>query len=347
MHIGTSLKTCLIISVTLTVFFTQTSAQESRGNDTSYYMFFPGSITARAYLSQKYTSFYLISDDAKDLHYMPNTTLNAGVGATYHNFSLNLAYGWGFFNKDDNKGDTKYLDLQGHFYTPKTAVDFYGQFYKGYHLTPEGFNAPVGADYYYRPDAKVNLIGLSFYHVFNSTKFSYRAAIIQNEWQKKSAGTALLGAEAYYGIMKDDSAWVPLQLEGNYPQRGINKINYFSFGPGAGYAYTLVAFQHLFVTGSITGNLNLAFATEHALDDDKRSKVSINPVARYRLAAGYNGRVWQVSANYIADYLPFSGSNDAKYSLQTGNYRFIVARRFSSGPKLKRALKPVDAIFKE
>ena len=321
------------------------SAQLNRGNDTTYYEYFPGSITTRFYFSQKYTAFTLRAKDARDLRYLPNTTLNMGIGATYHNFSLNLAYGFPFLNTDDNKGDTKYLDLQGHFYTPATAIDFYGQFYKGYHLNG-GFNAPVGKDYYYRPDAKVTLVGLSYYHVFNSKRFSYRAAMIQNEWQKKSAGSLLLGAEAYYGVMKDSAAWAPSSIEANYPQRGINQINYVSIGPGVGYAYTLVLFQHIYFTGSVTGNLNFNIATEHS--SDKNNHFSIQPVARWRAAAGYNGRVWNVSANWVADNLPFRGdATESKYDLQTGNYRFIIARRLYPGPKLKRLLRFPDKIFKE
>lgn len=39
----------------------------------------------------------------------------------------------------------------------------------------------------------------------------------------------------------------------------INKINYFSIGPGIGYAYTLSLFHHIFFTGSLTGDLNFSF----------------------------------------------------------------------------------------
>ena len=332
-----------LLFIFLIIFHSFSSAQYTRGNDTTYYEYFPGSITTRFYFSQKYTAFTLKAKDARDLRYLPNTTLNMGVGATYHNFSLNLAYGFPFLNQDDNKGDTKYLDLQGHFYKPATAIDFYGQFYKGYHLNG-GFNAPLGQDYYYRPDAKVTLIGLSYYHIFNSKRFSYRAAMIQNEWQKKSAGTLLAGAEAYYGIMKDDQPWVPIDLSNNYPQAGINKVNYFSIGPGVGYAYTLVLFQHVYFTGSATANLNFNVTTENGND----GHFSVQPVTRWRAAAGYNGRVWNVSANWVADDLPFRGdNNESKYALQTGNYRFIIARRLYPGPKLKRLLRVPDKIFKE
>lgn len=341
-------KSKLIFLILPAIFFVSTShAQGKRGNDTAYYVYFPESITARFYFSQKYTSFYLKSKSAKDLHYTPNTTLNMGVGATYHNFSLNLAYGFGFINKDDNKGKTKYLDMQGHFYGPKWTTDFYGQFYKGYHLTPEGFTALPGTDYYYRPDIRVTLAGLSQYRVFNDKRFSYRAALIQNEWQKKSAGTLLAGAEIYYGAVRADSSIVPKAVGNKYLQYGVNKINYFSIGPGIGYAYTLVALKRLFIMGSLTGNLNLSFATEQT-ENEKANKLSLNIDTRYSIAAGYNSSTWNVSANWIADGLSFSGNKENdRYVFHTGNYRFIIAKKFATGERLRKKLKPVDFIFKE
>jgi hypothetical protein len=343
-----STKAVLIFILLASVFAAPSVlGQGKRGNDTTYYVYFPESITGRYYFSQKYTSFYIKSKTSRDLHYTPNTTLNMGVGATYHNFSLNLAYGFGFLNQDDDKGKTKYLDLQGHFYAPKWVTDFYGQFYTGYHLAPEGFAAAPNTNYYYRPDMKVTLAGLSQYRVFNNKKFSFRAAFIQNEWQKKSAGTLLAGAEMYYGVVRADSSLVPKSIGNNYTQDGIDKINYFSIGPGIGYAYTAVAFQHLFITGSLTGNVNFSFATEHT-GNDAGNKFSLNLDTRFRLAAGYNSRTWNVSANWIADGLTFSGKKtDDKYAFHTGNYRFILSKKFATGERLKKKLKPLDFIFKE
>ncbi|MEP6949804.1 MAG: DUF4421 domain-containing protein [Ginsengibacter sp.] len=330
-------------------FFLNTSAihaQGTRGNDTIYYVYFPNSITARLYVSQKYTAYTLKGNGSKKLHYLPNTTLNLGIGATYHNFSLNLAYGFGFLNTDVSKGKTNYLDLQAHAYKPKWVTDFYGQLYKGYHLDPDGFAAPPGKDYYYRHDVKVTLFGLSQYRIFNPRRFSYNAAIIQNEWQKKSAGTLLAGAEVYYGVVKADSNFVPEPIQDNYTQKDIKSINYFSIGPGAGYAYTLVIAQHIFITGSLTGNVNFSYTTEHSTGNSK-NHFSVNPVTRFRAAAGYNGRTWDVSANWIADDLHFTGSNQSKYVFNTGNYRFIIARRFNAGNRLQHHLRLVNKVFKE
>ncbi|MEO8822651.1 MAG: DUF4421 domain-containing protein [Ginsengibacter sp.] len=320
-------------------------AQNNRGNDTTYYIYFPNSITGRIFTSQKYTRFHLKSKNAPELHYLPNTTFNLGVGATYHNFSLNLAYGFGFLNPGKQKNKTKYLDLQAHFYRPKWVTDFEGQIYKGYHLS-SGLQSEPDKNYY-RGDMQVILFGLSHYYIFNSKRFSYRAAFKQNEWQKKSAGTLLAGAEVYYGVMNADIGLIPLSLQDKYPQKNLNKINYFSIGPGIGYAYTQVFSSHIFLTGSVTGNLNFSVANEH-LEENAASHFSVNPVTRFRLAAGYNGRSLNISANWVSDNLPFSGiENNTSYRFNTGKFRIIIAKRFYAGHRLQKRLILLDKIFKE
>jgi hypothetical protein len=337
-------KACLY-AVILFVNISIAEAQNNRGNDTAYYVYFPNSITARFYTSQKYTQFGLKNKGAPDLNYLPNTTFNLGVGATYHNFTLNLAYGFGFLNPNKQTNKTNYIDLQGHFYQPKWVSDFEGQFYKGFHLSP-GFLANAGNNYY-RNDLRVTLLGMSHYYIFNSKKFSYRASFKQNEWQKKSAGTFLAGAEIYYGVIKADSSLIPKSIQVKYPQKSLDKINYMSIGPGVGYAYTQILAHHIFLTASVTGNLNFGLADEHLMDHHG-SNFFIKPVTRFRFAAGYNGRSWNISANWITDNLPFSGTlKNTGYRFNTGNYRIVIAKRFYPGPRLQKRLQILDKIFKE
>lgn len=344
-HHYKTLLNVLLIFVFIFLISLSAAAQDGHINDTTYYVYFPQTITARLYTSQKYTQFTLQNKGTRDIHYYPNTTFNLGMGATYHNFSLNLAYGFGFLNPDVGKGKTKYLDLQSHLYSPKWVTDFEGQLYKGFYL--EDNLGAVPGKYYQRGDVKVDLFGLSRYRIFNPSRFSYRAAFIQNEWQKKSAGTFLAGAEIYYGVARSDSSFIPKAYQQNNSQSNLQKINYFSFGPGIGYAYTLVLGHHVFFTGSFTGNLNFSFVNEH-LSTNKGFHFSLNPVTRYRMAAGYNGRSWNVSANWIVDNLPFRGVNKNNiYIFNTGNYRFIIARRFNTGKRLQKHLILINKILKE
>ena len=316
---------------------------KNNNRDSTYYVTSPELITTRFYFSQKYTAFTLRApEDAQDLKYRPNTNLNMGLGASYRNITLNLAYGFGFLNKEAEKGKTKFLDLQLHTYPKKWSIDFYGQFYKGYYLSPKGFAANSPASFYLRPDAGVNLLGLAIYYVFNPNRFSYRAATLQSEWQKKSAGSLLLGGEAHYGVIKADSSLVPEKFGTSYPQVGINQVRFLSFGPGFGYAYTFVMQQHYFVTGSLSLNLNLGFSAETDRAHINNDVYAI-PVTTYRFAGGYNSSKWHISATWTGNRLPVQGaSSPNNYLLQTGNVQLKFGKKIMPGQRLKKRLRFLD-----
>ena len=316
-------------------------------HDTAYYAALPRLITTRIYLSQKYTSFTLKAPVNKpNLRYRPNTTLNLGVGATYRNITLNIALGFNLLNPDKGKGKTKYFDLQGHFFPTAWSLDWYAQLYKGFYLYPKGMAANSSENYYQRPDVVTNFFGVTAYRILNDKIFSYRAAMTQNEWQKKSAGSWFVGGEINYGIIKADSAFVPVVIETGYPQAGVYHLRFFSFGPGGGYAYTHVIKRHFFITGAASLNLNLGFSSETG-SVDKTSNTSITPTSLFRVAAGYNSYKWNVSATWVSNHLPVhgGGSSANNYIFQTGNYRLIFARKFKPGKKLKKQLAPLDRLL--
>lgn len=298
-------------------------------HDTSYYVTYPGTVTARIYLSKKYAPFTLPGPGSvRDLEYRPNTKMNLGIGVTYNNYTLNVAYGFGFLNKNlDEKGKTKGLDLHFHLFPHNLTVDLLGIFHKGYYLFPKGYGSTNSNNYYYRQDVKITQFGLAAYRVPNGSKFSYKAAFVQNEWQKKSAGSILFGGQASYISFDADSALVPKQLAASYPQQsGINKISFISVGPGIGYAYTLVLGQHFFITPSVIGNLNVNFLTEETTSKNK--KVSVKPAAIYKGAIGYNSDSWSIAVTLTGNALLARGSASSKdYLVPTGNYRVTIAKK--------------------
>ncbi len=322
----------IIISILSSIFFIKPCsviAQKPTLHDTSYYVTYPNSVTPRVYLSQKYAVFILpsVSDKVKDLRYAANTKLNTGIGATYHNFSANISYGFGFLNRDIEKGETKSFDLQAHLYRQKWAIDALALFYKGFALYPKDYARNNSTAYYYRPDVKFDFFGLAAYRLLNGEKFSYKAAMIQNEWQKRSSGSLLLGGEASYGIIKADSALVPKQAENTFPQAGIESIKFLNLGPGAGYAYTLVIKKHFFVMGSLIANVDISFSSEERINGTNHS-VSLNPGFIYKAATGYNSNTWNVSINCVGNGLWVgSESTSKRYILPTGNYRIILAKK--------------------
>jgi hypothetical protein len=330
----TSKSIFIAFSFTLLIRAETLHAQKDFPHDTSYYETYPHTVTGRLFLSQKYIHLnFPASGNADDLEYKANAKLNMGIGVTVHGISINVFYGFSFLNrKDDAKGETKGLDVQLHLYPRKWAVDLLAVFPKGYYLDPKGLAAADANSYYYRSDVRLTLIGLSAYRVPNKEKFSYRAAIVQTEWQKKSAGSVLFGGQAHYGIIKGDSALVPTKIQDGHPQAGLNKINFFSFGPGIGYAYTLVMAKHLFITGSLVGNLDLNFTNEKGTD--KNNKVALSPAEVFKAAVGYNSSSWNVSVNWTGNGLWFKGASSSEsYFWPTGNYKLVIAKKFTKRHK--------------
>ena len=308
------------------------NAQEKHPHDSSYYTVYPHTLTTRIFLSKKYTSVTLpsIDDQATDIKYKSNEKMSLGLGFTYNNFSLNAGAGLGFLNpKDPGKGDTKSFDLQLRLYPYKWAIDALAIFNKGHYLDPEGYGASYANTYYLRPDIKLGLAGVSAYHVPNAAKFSYHAAMIQNEWQKKSAGSLLIGGQAYYGSVKGDSALVPAQLDKSFQQSGVDRFSFFSAGPGIGYAYTLVIDKHFFLMGSAVANVDLNYTMEDGANLSA-NKFSVTFIPVFKTAVGYNSNKWDISLNWAGNVAWIGSAVSAEsYFFQTGNYRLIFARRIN------------------
>jgi hypothetical protein len=317
-------------------------------HDTSYYSTYRSMLTGRAYLSRKYNVLsFNPPAPTQSFQYRANTSLNLGIGATYHSVTLNIGVGISKFNPDNEKGHTKYLDLQGHFYARKWNVDILGEFYHGLYLTPEGLAAPTGEKYYLRPDMGLSLIGFAFYRALNDKMFSYQAGLLQNEWQKKSAGSVLLGGEIYYGAIYGDSTLMPTIIDPKASALAIDRFHFFSFGPGIGYTYTLVIKEHFFVLGSATINLAFRYSTEiSSLYEEHGSQLGFRPNYILHAGAGYNGDKWDLSVLWVDTELFMKGeTSNYSYTAGAGNYRLIYAKRFNLDRKTKKLLEPIPDII--
>ncbi|MDZ4793022.1 MAG: DUF4421 family protein [Bacteroidota bacterium] len=298
-------------------------------HDSTYYEMYPDKLTLRLYVGQKVTRFVIPSNgSAEDVEYRANHKVNTGFGVTWHNYSLSAFYGFSFLNKDTKvRGKTKGLDLQFHLYPHKWAIDLLVVMPKGMYMHPKGYAAANSASYYYRPDVKERLWGISAYKVPNKEKFSYRASIVQNEWQKKSAGSVLYGGEAYFGIIEGDSAFVPKAIQTGFPQAGITEMRYITIAPGIGYAYTLVLDKHFFVMGSLVGNLDLNLTTEE-IGTTQNKKTSVSPSGVYKAAVGYNSSTWGFNFSITGrESLVKAASSTKDYFLPTGAYRIALSKK--------------------
>jgi len=332
----------LICFVLLILQKPEAQVQDSSETD-DYFITFEEQLTTRLYISKKHTSFVMQGPEGiQSLRYNPNSLMSMGINASYKALSLSLGYGFPFLNPNkDEKGETRTFDFTTHLYTRHWVTDIYLQFYKGYYFSLGGPEGTADKYYYTRPDIKVSLLGTSVYRLLNGEKFSYRAGFLQNEWQKKPAGSVLLGAEIYYGTAKGDSALVPARLNAYYPQQGIERIRLIEFGPGAGYAYTAVWRENFFLTGSLTFNADISMVKEMS-DSLSVNRTSISPNATLRAVAGYNDEEWAATISWLHNSTDAKGrSSNYEYRIKTGEFRITLAKRFTPGNKLKGKLEPI------
>ena len=307
--------------------------------DSLYCKSYSNIITGRIYFSQKYTRLILKNSvDKYNLEYRPNTTLNLGVGASYKWVTLNLAYGFPFLNPEQGEGKTKYLDLQAHLYGSKFTIDIFGQFYKGFYLYPKGTLADKDK-YYVRPDLKVNAMGTSVQYVFNNKRFSYRASFLQNEWQKKSCGSLIAGAEIHFGRISADSSIVASNLSSTSGIEKIKRFDYFEIGPNVGYAYTVVVHKNFFLTGSFAVSFDYVNNTSRGPNALVKSS-GFSPNNTLRIFAGYNSSFHAFSFTFINSVVSLSTQKSVtQVDINTGNFRLNYVKRFVPGKKTKKVLK--------
>ncbi|MEO5684758.1 MAG: DUF4421 family protein [Chitinophagaceae bacterium] len=317
-----------------------------KDHDTTYYRSFERYITARFYFSQKYAGIELEKNaSVSRFRYIPNTSLAAGVGITYQSLTVNLGYAFGFLNKDGEKGKTKSFDIQARVYGRTWTFDILGQFYKSFYLTPKGLAATGPSGYYIRPDLRTQLLGVSAYRLMNPSRFSFRAALLENEKQLKSAGSILIGAEIYYGSIKADSSFVPAALADNYTQKDVRRLDFIKIGPGIGYAYTYVIKNNFYITGSLCASLSFDYSNQHGASG-KSNNFDLNKGFIYRIVAGHDRNNWNVNFSLVGNEMTIAGANTSnKYRLGAGNFRLTVAKRIKPGRALTRKLHPVDKVI--
>ncbi len=329
----------LILILFLLLPFTARSQSGKTVFDSNYVEPHPELVNLRLYLSNKFTNFNInIADQDRKYVYRPNSGLNLGLGFTYQNVSLNLAFPVEFLNPGRRKDWPAYLDLQSHIYLPRMIIDLFGQFYRGYSVSDQ-FLINQRTDYL-REDMKLNSLGFNFNYLFNGEQISLAASMNQAAIQKKSAYSPFLGFELYGGSVKGDSLLLPT-VE-NLDLLNFAQSRYFQFGPNAGAAATLVFGKGFFVT--VVGSLNLSVGYNEWENSTVSRKWGLVPTYFARTFFGYNDRRFSINANAVYKNLNLIESGLYDQAVNTGNIRFNIIYKLAAGPKLERGFNKVNPL---
>lgn len=335
---------CLFACRPLEVLAQETPYQPSAIDD-DYITDHQHELLVRAYGSHKFTRLSYGEYGRKEhVLYKPNSNYNIGVGFNYQWLGVNIGFTTPFVNNDGDKfGHTDYLDLQAYVYLRKFVIDFYAQSYESYFLANNEVLQIAPTSTLIRSDLQTRNLGVSVEYLFNHRKFSYRAAYLQNEHQKKSAGSFLAGAGFLYLDVRADSAILPAGIR--YADFLANQqFNYTStgvFSVHGGYAHTFVINQHFFVMGSVVAGIganSMTIKDDKARTSDSKFSLSLNGI--FRTGIGYNSDDYYAGVYFVTnlrhDQMPVI---DAWQRYETGMLRVALAKRFTLKPKVVRMLE--------
>jgi hypothetical protein len=183
-----------------------------------------------------------------------------------------------------------------------------------------------GNGYPLRGDLRTHLLGVNVQHLFNSSRYSYKAAFLQNEFQKRSAGSPIAGIEAYYMLGMSDSVMVQSQIppQGFLDDQPFNQVDIANAGVNGGYAYTFVWNEKLSLSLStlfgISGGYNQVHYTDNSIT--YLSGLTAGLTNSTRISFGINSKRYYVGLSYRY----FSMSNLSPgyadwFSYSTGKYQ--------------------------
>ena len=304
--------------------------------DPKYIESFSDSLILKLAVVQKFTRFEIEDTFSKNrIEFSPNKDISIGAGFQYKWLGLTFTYKMPGVNNDDDKfGETTQFDLQASLYLRKFVVDFNLHRYQGFYidnprkLYPDRLNSDP---YPQRDDLTTTFIGSDVLYIFNNKKFSYRAAFIQNELQKRSAGSFILGAYFSRLQIKSEGNIISPELENLFSKEvHFNQANYSNYGISVGYAHTFVIKKKFFV--SISPSIGAAVQHSRIVNVDpalNTTKTELAPKIFSRMSAGYHWRKYFVVATLQVDNFLLNKTEHIEMAYSVGNVRFFIGRKFN------------------
>lgn len=296
-------------------------------------------LTTRFYNSVKFSRYVLRDTRYEErLRYASNENLIIGVGVSYKRATFNLGLNFPFVNSWDHeqKGKTKYLDAQIHYYLDKFVFDAWLSTYRGYYLTNphETTTQPASDDSYpVRPHVRNTNFSFNLIRILNPEKFSFRAAFAQDEWQKKRAGSFLVGLEYNMMFTRADSSLIPSNVTSvdffdGYQMKQSAIVN---LGVSGGYGHTFVIAKHFYISLIATMAVGGSY-TSMVSDIDTQEEInqlSFNVNYSTKFGLGYNSETFQLGLatvqTFMTNHTPLDHSKIAE---NPGNVRINLIKRF-------------------
>ena len=330
-----TIKIILLTSLFCNSIYSQNLDDNDSINQSKYYTSLHDNLLLRIYGTSKASKFKLVDNDSSfTTKYSPNENFKIGLGFNYKWLGFGLAFNIKPLNNDDSiYGKTENLDLQLNTYTKKWTFDANLSYYSGYFYgeIKDYKNTVNKADSVLkRPDITTFSFGGSGFYAFKYDKFSYKASFIQNEWQKKSAGSFLIGGFfSFYGLDADSSLILPEERIYYSTLSDISNLGSLTIGFSFGYAHTLVYQEKCFLSLTLLPGISLQTFSGRSIDNIiLEETVQISSRSQGRIALGYNSEKSFAGISVVSNSVLLKGSQNVEFSYEITNFRIFYGRRF-------------------
>ncbi|MCK9218655.1 MAG: DUF4421 family protein [Bacteroidales bacterium] len=294
-------------------------------------------LTARFFLLFQNASLIINAENIGTIIYRPNVNVRVGIAGFWKWFGLGLSIDNPFYKMDKDKyGKTSVIDLRVNAFGRKTAAELFLQSYKGFYISS---TKNSNNEFYTIPDMVTFSMGAAGYWIYNSNRFSIRAAFIQNERQKKSAGSFVIRPSFTYYNISSDAGIIPDEIINEYNIPSANHINrgdFYSIGLSPGYAYTFVFLKNLYITAAIFPGVAVQFFS-YTTEQNRYSNYEFSFQLDGRFALGYNSDKWflggsvQTGFNEVPDKL-----SNSMFDYDVSQFRVWGGTRFDIFRKKKK-----------
>jgi len=289
-------------------------------------------------IQKMYTINLMNTNTKKKLNLSPNGQMNFGLGFNYKWMGLGVAFKLPLSkNDDDIYGKTKRFDFQLNIFARSFGIDFSTQYYKGFYVTnPADFISWNREEFPTLPNLEILSSELSAYYFSNNKRFSYRAAFVRNEIQKKGAGSPIFGAYVRYDLAVSPDGFVPKELPESVKDTfDISAFITTNYGLSIGYTFTFVIWKKFFINISMVPGLGSKTLKVYTSEGEFRTKPGLSGRYVGRLALGYEHKYFYLGLSST------SISNNVTYenltlSSSTTKFRIFVGKRFDLKKKKKK-----------